>query len=471
MTAMTVWSFIEEGIKLFEYQTPVLGPPWTIPFEFPVFQLTAAFIVKLGVSNIDLAGRIAALLYFYISAGFLYLICEKYLGTIPAVCILLFYLWSPFTILWSRNFMIDYASVAFSMGYFYYFSKWLDNGRKIIHFLLSIILAVFAYLIKVTTLPVVLIPMIYFGLKNIGSSLKKMNYQFRPYLKSNSSFLAGMILIFLIPIIPFLFWLRFADALKSASEFTGVLTSASLSDWNYGTWIQKLSIQEWAVIMQRIVLKIITLPCCFFLIVGPLFYSKGSVKGSGNFVAIFGAGILITIFIFFNLYWTHDYYLMAVSPSISIVAGFFCYLAVRRFLKNRFKLKKWFYLPLFLIVVSIVSTGDYLKWSYEVSYDDPWDQTLNLARIIRENTTVNDYVIVADAFNWTPQYLYYAQRKGFMLWQFEGDQSNHFFKKYNFTTVVHAKPHAKLFSNWKYKEKLAEYKKFKIVRVSDDPFD
>lgn len=470
MTAMPVWMFIKEGISVLGYQTPVFGPPWTIPMEFPIYQLTAAFIVKSGVENIDLAGRIASILYFYLSAGFLFLICQKYLGKIASSCVLLFYLWSPFTILWSRNFMIDYASVAFSLGYFYYFTKWLDDSRSVAPFLMSVAFGILAFLVKVTTLSTVLVPMCYLALKKVLAGLKEKRYRLGLYTKENLFFAVRLTAIFLLPLIPFLFWLKYSDAVKAASEFGSALTSANLSEWNYGTWAQKTSVRKWAKIVQLIVKYVVTFPGLIFIIFGPAVYFGRSRRG-GDFVFIFALGALITIFTFFNLYWVHDYYLMAVSPSISIAAGFCCYLMLTKILNDDFKLKRWFYIPILIIAISLLSTGNYLKWSMEASYSDPKDQTLNLAKTIRDNTTENDYVIVADVFNWTPQYLYYAKRKGFMLWYFEGDASNRFLKAHNFTTIVHAEPHEKLFSNWKYKKLLAVYDKFRVVRVSDNPID
>jgi hypothetical protein len=141
-----------------------------------------------------------------------------------------------------------------------------------------------------------------------------------------------------------------------------------------------------------------------------------------------------------------------------------------KLLDDDFKLKRWAYVSILIISVSLYSSGDYLKWMLKVSYDDS-HPSLGLAKTIRENTNENDYVIVADVFNWDPQYLYYAKRKGFMLWYFEGDNSNRFFKNHNFTTIVHVKPHENLFSNWKYKKLLAVYDKFKVVRVSDNPIN
>jgi len=168
------------------------------------------------------------------------------------------------------------------------------------------------------------------------------------------------------------------------------------------------------------------------------------------------------------LYWVHDYYLMAVSPSVSIVIGFCCYLVVAKLFDNNVSLKTCWYVPILIIAIMLYSTRDYLKWSFRVSYDQPI-QTLRLAKTIRDNTQETDYVIIADVFNWDPQYLYYAKRKGFMLWYFEGEKSNRFFKKHNFTTVVHVEPHETLFSNWKYKKLLAVCDQFKVVRVSDAP--
>lgn len=469
MTAITVWTFINEGISVLGYKTPVFGPPWTIPMEFPIYQLTVAFVVKLGIENIDLAGRIAAILYFYLSACFLFLICQKYLDTIASTCVLLFYVWSPFMILWSRNFMIDYASVAFSMGYFYYFTRWLSDSQKIGFFLLTVAFGVLGFLTKVTTLPTVLFPMGYLALKALLVALKNEKYQLSKYIQGNIMFLAALSAVFLFPIVSFVLWLQYADAVKASSQFTSFLTSANLSEWNYGTWMQRATIDNWTAIAHRIVPYMATFPGLVFLIFGPWLYLRNSHKG-GEFVVIFALAALFTIFTFFNLYWVHDYYLMAVSPSISIVIGFCCYLVLTKLFDNNFKLKMWCYVAILIIAITLYSTRDYLRWSFTVSYDDPI-HTLHLAKTIRDNTAESEYVIVADVFNWDPQYLYYAKRRGFMLWYFEGDESNRFFKRHNFTTVVHVEPHEKLFSNWKYRKLLAVDDKFRVERVSDAPIN
>jgi len=58
-----------------------------------------------------------------------------------------------------------------------------------------------------------------------------------------------------------------------------------------------------------------------------------------------------------------------------------------------------------------------------------------------------------------------------MLWRYEGNTSNEFFKKNGFTTVVHTEAHEKLFSNWKYRKLVGTSGEFKIERVSDSPIE
>src|SRR5262245_29641268 len=70
-TAITVWTFVEDGISLWNYQTPVFGAPWRTPFEFPLYQASAALLVKAGIQNIDAACRLANIFYFYASASVL----------------------------------------------------------------------------------------------------------------------------------------------------------------------------------------------------------------------------------------------------------------------------------------------------------------------------------------------------------------------------------------------------------------
>ena len=55
-TALTSYWMLKEGWQL-AYQTPVLGYPWEIPLEFPIFQTIVAFVVWLADLPLDPTGR------------------------------------------------------------------------------------------------------------------------------------------------------------------------------------------------------------------------------------------------------------------------------------------------------------------------------------------------------------------------------------------------------------------------------
>lgn len=70
-TAITSYYFITEGFKL-DYITPVLGPPWSIPLEFPIYQIIVSIIAVIFTTPLDQTGRFVNLLFFYLSLVPLY---------------------------------------------------------------------------------------------------------------------------------------------------------------------------------------------------------------------------------------------------------------------------------------------------------------------------------------------------------------------------------------------------------------
>src|SRR5688572_368259 len=51
-TALSARSILEQGFSL-AYETPVLGAPWSIPFEFPTYQAITALVVKTAGLPLD----------------------------------------------------------------------------------------------------------------------------------------------------------------------------------------------------------------------------------------------------------------------------------------------------------------------------------------------------------------------------------------------------------------------------------
>ena len=65
-TAISSYYFLQ-GSPFFAYHTPVMGPPWSIPFEFPFYQWIVALVSKGFEYPLDQSGRLVSAIFFYLT--------------------------------------------------------------------------------------------------------------------------------------------------------------------------------------------------------------------------------------------------------------------------------------------------------------------------------------------------------------------------------------------------------------------
>src|SRR5580765_4756034 len=63
-TAISAY-WLSHGSPFLPDEAPVLGPPWSIPFEFPLYQEAVSLWSRLTGAPIDQSGRLISLLFFY----------------------------------------------------------------------------------------------------------------------------------------------------------------------------------------------------------------------------------------------------------------------------------------------------------------------------------------------------------------------------------------------------------------------
>jgi 4-amino-4-deoxy-L-arabinose transferase-like glycosyltransferase len=483
-TAITVWTMVEEGISLFNYETPVFGPPWKLPYEFPLFQATAALLVKLGIPNIDVACRLANLLYFYLSAFLLYLLSARFLPSAAALCVLLCYLWAPFNVFWSRTALIDFASVAFALSYAYSFERWLaqhrppnralGNGRSESApqwarrtrtpakcYFVTILLGALTYLVKPTTVPIVM-PLI---IALVAVHFSEMRYDGAPHktitvLRDRAPLIVLVGLAVLLPALAGAAWTRYSDAVLDQQEFTamkGLLGRHFL--WLSGPLSERLNLSAWQLLLQRIREGffpgwLTTLPCVGLL---SLFReSKRIVLVAGTMIA----AVLLTPLIFFNIYRIHSYYVIAVAPCTCVLSGLGLYALL--FVAPRRSL-------LLYAVPAVIFAFSYRELVQSIAWHTPSDNNVivQLGRLIQKVTPEHERVIVAD-FDWHPGILYYARRRGFMYRsQFDPDMVGRFAKRHGFSTIVCRQAHPRLFAHWRSVQEIGRAGAFHVLRVSE----
>lgn len=395
-TAITVQAWLDRGVSVFAYETPVFGPPWRVPFEFPTYQLSAFVFARLGFP-LDLACRIAALLWFYASAALLFSVVLERADRRLALFTLAAYVAMPFTVLWSRAALIDFASVALSLAYLRFALRCLERPRAA-PLAACLAAGVLAAVTKITTVPIVAVPL---AIGGVASLIRAETWRGRGVLAGT------LAAIGLVPLGAGVAWTRYADAVKAANPQTRWLVSGALADWTFGTVAQRLSARNWIVIFGRI--QETMLPGLFALLVAVALVGTFVRRdGSRAPVAAAVAAALVTIATFFNLFVVHDYYLISITPCVALLAAYGVDSAVSARFRGR---------DVALALAggaAVLSAG--AGWSYLRPAYAPWDRSALalLGQLVAESTP-GDRWIAVEGDDWNPRIPYLAHRRAFMI--------------------------------------------------------
>jgi hypothetical protein len=439
-TFMTSYWFEKEGIQLLHYQTPIYGPPWIIPFEFPLYQAASTLLSRV-VGDLTFSSHLTSVISFYISALFLLLLCLEYFKSrLAAFIILTIYLWLPYNIHFSTEILIDYTSVAFALGFIYFLKKWLDNPRQWLLSALTIFCGCITALVKITTFPIVIFPAIFMSLQamsrqNFSVMLLTRPREFIRHLFTHKLFWVGLAVAAILPLIASILWNWHSDKIKLAYPFTVWLASVNLTDWNYGTLVDKTSYTLWSswltVIYENFLFGgLIIFPVISIASIYQLSREKAEFLGSALL------GTLLTIFIFFNLY-RHDYYYITISAFMSILIGYGIYLCIT-FLLNK-KRYWWFTILAIFLFFELMQGGEkFAAFQKAEAYGLANYQTkiLPQALLVKQATPENGFVVSVQN-DWYPEFLLATERKGLTFSIRERLIFNcQMLTDYNYTTVV-----------------------------------
>ena len=389
----TAWGIREasrSGYDFFNLRMPVLGYPYQVPFEFPLFQNISALvgsILKLGVVE---SGRMTSLLFFCLGGILTFNLITKLTSVsiaIFSVCLL--YL-TPFAIQWSNAVLIESLANFFLILSVTFLRLYFEKGSSYLISLSSLALSLCA-LVKITTA----IPLIFF----LGIFL---------IWGTNFRFCGKKIIILLISALlsfaPTFTWTRYADSVKEKGVFTQWLTSTNLRNWNFGTLEQRLNAFDWVIIFARFWLLG---GVGFFALIAFLFFVlfKNEKIGKSSIALILPFIAPIT---YFNLYVKHDYYFMSLLfPSIL----FFSHALM--LLKRKFNLNLSISMSIFLIFVLTIPSWIFTipNRDYRGAIKSSRENVPLLASEISGNTAPTDRIFVVGC-EWDPSVLFYADRYG-----------------------------------------------------------
>lgn len=399
-TAITAYYLDLNGFS-FAYQTPVLGYPWSIPFEFPIFQSLVSIFSKLFNFPLTQTGKIISLIFFILTTVPISFTLKR-LGVCLNVTYfaLALYLSTPLYLFWSGTFMIETAALLFTLSFLYYAIKLIQSEFVNENYLWMTFFLLLACLQKITTvlplIPFVVALAIYFN--------------FTKFCKDPRVFIR-FFLALVIPVMITFVWIKYSDSVKSENLIASTkLISSKLTDWNYGTLDQRLSKELWwdCVLVRNIFTS-------SFIFLGPfcIFFALLLVKNSRDKLILLALLFLFIapFLIFTNLHIVHNYYqtanliyyIIAVALSVSIVCcRFSCNHRFLIIVASCFVLSNYFF---FYKIY-------YVAKSAEINISN--NRTLKLSDFIK-NKTLKEKPILVFGYDWSSEIAFYSERKALMI--------------------------------------------------------
>ncbi|HEY5893574.1 MAG TPA: glycosyltransferase family 39 protein [Chthoniobacterales bacterium] len=390
-TAVTAYYLVGHPFHL-AYETPLLGPPWSTPMEFPLYQLATARLVDLTSMNLVSAGRTVGLFCFFVAAVPLWGIARILSGS-PTLAVggATLFLSSSFYGFWSRTFMIESTSLLFSLAFLWAFmTAW--NRRSWRWAVLAMGLGALAGLAKSTSFALFMAAAVIFAVSTRWRCWRESlsSEGFTRTIRLASREVVLMIVILGGALTATAWWVSYSDGIKAENPLAVGLVSNALSSWNFGTWDQKLDLATWKLIAGRALASIgERIPVLVLLsIAATAVWSSGRYRFT--FLACLGLFLLGPL-VFTNLYYVHDYYFNA-NLIFGLGALWFGSLALIQSEHVSVRIAGGIFL-LFCVVVQLV---DYPRRYESLIASNPDDENtafLKMAERVRKTTPAGSSIV------------------------------------------------------------------------------
>lgn len=304
---------MQHGGPFLRYETPVFGPPWSVPFEFPLYQKIVAVLAQHLNTPLIETGRAVSIVFFYLCFFPLASILRR-LGYAPfqVLAVLAFLAVSPLYIFVSRLFMIESTALFLSLAYTEQIVRLCCGTTRWRYppILLAALFGALAGAVKVTTFA----PFLLFG--SCLAAWRLWNDRRRAKLSSTRIALAGFCCVS-VPFLCTLLWTKFADHVKSENALSRPFTSNRMTHWNFGTTQERLTPANYLLLLRGVsgyegsVRLLILLVLAYALLVR-----------RWNWRAVLCLALyLFTSLTFFNLHLIHEYYPYASVIFLIVGAG------------------------------------------------------------------------------------------------------------------------------------------------------
>jgi hypothetical protein len=391
-TAITSY-WLWQGGPFFDYETPTLGAPWSIPFELPLYQAIVAGVRSLRI-HLDAAGRLVSWAFFLLTLWQLHALVRKlggsrHLGLLLCGLLLL----SPHYVFWSRAFMIESTALFFSVAFVSAVASHMRTPT-VWSGAAMCALAMLGALIKVTSfVPFAIIALLLvlwdLRVRAHRHDARRWATRYAPVALAGAVALAALSL-----------WTRHADALKLAHPFGRNLTSANLSPWLYGTLAQRTSLKLWKdVVFGRALDEALGSGMVLLAtIAAAIVLGRRALAWAAVLVGLY----VIPFLLFTNLHLAHNYYQYSNALFAICAVGVVAWHA-------RAGWRRWIGPALVgLLVIAQLERLAQVEWPLMVADKDSGD-TLQIGLGLFDLPA--NGVLLVFGYDWSAELAYYARHR------------------------------------------------------------
>ena len=398
-TAISIFWLKQEGLRL-DYLTPLFGPPWTIPMEFPTYQWGVTLLSNLTGMELEPAGRLVGILFYAAMLPAVYGLLEiAELARSRRWLVLAVVVGTPVYLFYPRTVMIESTALCLTVWFLYALHRMLAQPRWG-WFAATCGFGLLAALTKITTFAVYGVPAAALTLAAIRRAGRR-DGPFRLAAAARPALLAAVPAALALGAT--LWWVARGDALKHSNPFTGFLASTELHRWNYGWLGLRLEPSFWMQMVKNITENVLSEGAIALGVLAATFATPRARRVALVCLAGFFAGPLV----FANLYHVHDYYYTANALLLTGAAGL---LLASAWDNPRLTAgARWTMLLVVLLLQYRAFDRSYHYYYYKAAPPPP-----DMPAVIRA-TTPADGVLLMYGWDWDPLIPYYAQRRTIMV--------------------------------------------------------
>ena len=428
-TAISAEYLFEHGVHLFNYETPVLGKPWAIPFEFPTYQALVKLISTATSQSLSQVGRITNSASILLSA----LACISILSRnrVKELYIIIFsalLATSQTYLYYGRSFLIDGTALLLTLAAAFYYidlrNLWTcdqSNARNQDQFfplgkalLFGVFLNLGMLTKATTTLPLIgfiAIDQIYLACLSLVA-----REQFFKAIKSGLFFgFVSLLSVFLTKS-----WVNHADQLKELNSNASFIVSKNLTAWNFGSLSDRLEPENWSLIFSTTgsrdldfgLLPPIVIFCAFIAANLLMISCKNPSARGSTYICNFGffmyaAGPMI----FFNLFFVHEYYATAnlIFGYLSLAAALN---AISQYTETNNVINTMMLGSIFITaLICTIQLHSFGMRYWSVSTKTSSD-SLTIATYVKNHSSRHDRLLTIRCDDWSSELFYLSGLKG-----------------------------------------------------------